>query len=435
MMGASYADFLAAKTRAVHQHGHQNITADDVHPLLHPWQRQIVAWAVRTGRAAVWADTGLGKTLMQLEWARLAGGPALVIAPLAVCRQTVREAARIGLSAHYVRDPADVTDGQLTVTNLEMVERFDPSWFDAVVLDESSILKQYDGRTRTMLIDWAARVPMRLSCTATPAPNDPEELTSQAAWLGVMSRVEMLAAYFVHDNSGWRLKGHAAEPMFRWMASWAVALRRPSDLGGDDDGYELPGLNILTHLVSADVPVPDGQLFAADLGGVGGRAKIRKATLDARCARAAELVAAEPDEPWVLWCGLNAEAERLTRTIPGAVDVHGTLSPDEKADRLLAFADGHIRVLVTKPSIAAHGLNWQHCARTAFVGLSDSYETYYQAMRRFHRYGQKRRVHAHVVLSELEGQIASNIARKERTSARTTTALVAAMRRQQQEIR
>lgn len=422
-----YAGFLARKQAIMPAYGH-DITADDVHPRLHDWQREIVAWAVRTGRAAIWADTGLGKTLMQVEWARLSGETALIVAPLAVCTQTVREAATVGVEAAYVRDPAQMTGTGLYVTNYEMVDRFDPDLFDAVVLDEASILKQSDGKTRGKLIAHFRDTPRRLACTATPAPNDIEELTNQAEFLGRSTRVNMLAAYFVHDSdTGWRLKGHAHGPMFKWMTSWAVALRRPSDIGYSDEGYDLPGLDIIPHLLPVDV-VPDDQLFATDLGGVGGRAAVRKQTLQARCEKAAELVAAEPDEPWLLWCGLNDEAETLARLIPGAVNVHGGWSPEDKADALLGFADGRIRVLITKPSIAAFGLNWQHCARMAFVGLSDSYEAYYQAIRRCYRYGQTRVVHAHVVLSDLESVIAANIARKEREASSITEGLVREMR-------
>lgn len=422
-----YAEFLASKHRQNQDVG-PVIDVADVHPSLHPWQARIVAWAVRTGRAAVWADTGLGKTRMQLEWARLSAGMSLIVAPLAVCAQTVREASAIGVTARYVRDGSDVGGpGVVWVTNYEMVRHFDPALFGAVVLDEASILKQSDGATRGMLIRHFSSVPRRLACTATPAPNDPEELTSQAEWLGVMPRTEMLAAYFIHDNDGWRLKGHAREPMFRWMSSWAVALRRPSDIGWDDDGYRLPGLNILPQHVEVNV-TPEGQLFATDLGGVGGRAAVRRQTLAARCARAAELVAAEPDEPWLLWCGLNDEADTLARLIPGAVNVHGTWSPEEKAEAFLDFADGKIRYLITKPSIAAFGLNWQHCARMVFVGINDSFETYYQAIRRCYRYGQPRVVDVHIVVSELERQIANNVARKERDAGRLVAELVAAMR-------
>ena len=422
----SYAEFLASKSAGVDKIG-PTFTPGDVHEYLHEWQRELVTWAATTGRAAIWADTGLGKTLMQLEWARLTAGDgtALIVAPLAVCEQTSREARKIGIDARYIRSDEDMGPG-IWITNYEMVQHFAASKLDAVVLDEASILKQSDGKTRTMLIKHFAPVRYRLSCTATPAPNDPEELTNQAEFLGVSTRVNMLAAYFIHDSDGWRLKGHARHPLYRWMSSWAVAIRRPSDMGYSDEGYDLPGLNIVPHLLDVDIQ-PEDQLFATDLGGVGGRAKIRKQTLAARCERAAELVAAEPDEPWLLWCGLNDEADMLAKLIPGAVNVHGGWSPEEKAKALLGFADGDIRVLVTKQSLAAFGLNWQHCARMAFVGLSDSYEAYYQAIRRCYRYGQTRVVDAHIVLSQLEGQIALNVARKEREAAHITSSLVAEM--------
>lgn len=424
-MSVSYRDFLARKTAAAAETG-RPIDAADAHSMLHPWQREIVAWAVRTGRAAIWADTGLGKTVMQLEWARLSGTTALVVAPLAVCQQTVREAAKLNITARYVRSDTDITGPGIWVTNYEMADRIDPARLDAVVLDEASILKNSDGKTRALLIQHFAGVPARLSCTATPAPNDPEELTNQAAFLGRSTRTEMLATYFVHDSDGWRLKGHARGPMFHWMSSWAVAIRRPSDMGYPDDGYQLPGLAIQAHTLDVGAEA-EGQLFATDLGGVGGRARVRRETLTARCERAAQLIADEPDEPWLIWCGLNDEADTLARLIPDAVNVRGSMAPEEKADALMGFADGTIRRLITKPSIAAFGLNWQHCARMVFVGLNDSYEAYYQAIRRCHRYGQTRIVQAHIVLSALEGQIASNVARKEREASALTAELVAAM--------
>ena len=429
----NYDEFLASKQRTAPEVG-RDVTTADVHPMLHPWQAEIVAWAVRTGRAAIWADTGLGKSFMQLEWARLSGDTSLVVAPLAVCAQTVREAEKLGIKAQYVRDPEQITGPGVWVTNYDIADRFPPTMFDAVVLDEASILKNSAGATRTMLIEHFQPVRRRLACTATPAPNDSEELTNQAEFLGVISRVEMLAAYFVHDSdAGWRLKGHARGPMFRWMSTWAVAIRMPSDMGYPDDGYVLPGLDIREHLLDVDA-VPDGQLFATDLGGVGGRAAVRRSTLDARCKRAADLVLAEPAEPWLIWCGMNDEAARLAELIPGAVNVHGSLSPDDKADMLLSFADGGIQYLVTKPSLASFGLNYQHCARQVFVGLSDSYEQYYQAIRRSYRYGQKRRVVAHVVLSALEGQIAANVRRKEQEAAQTMAELVAAIQSEKEQL-
>lgn len=432
-MGDTYAEFLARKARLSQPAG-VDVDQADVHPSLHAWQARITTWAVRVGRAAIWADTGLGKTRMQLEWARLSADRALIVAPLAVCAQTVQEAGRIGVTARYVRDQAAVDGPGIWVTNYEMVDHFDPDRFGAVVLDESSILKDVTSKTRDKLIALFARVPRRLACSATPAPNDVAELCNHAEFLGVSTRREMLSTYFIHDQNGWRAKRHARGPMFRWMSTWAVALRRPSDIGYPDDGYVLPELTIRSHLV----PVPDaqveGQLFATDLGGVGGRAKVRRATLAARVARAVDLVRAEPGEPWLLWCGLNDEADRLSAALPGAVNVHGSMKPEQKADLLLAFATGDIRTLITKPGIAAFGLNWQHCARMAFVGLSDSYEAYYQSIRRCWRYGQTRPVHAHVVLSDLEGQIADNVARKEREAATFTGELVAAMRAQEWEV-
>ena len=424
-MSGTYEEFLSRKVQDAPRIG-RTVKADEIANRLHDWQKEIVAWAVTTGRAAIWADTGLGKTLMQIEWARLSGATSLIVAPLAVCTQTVREAQTVGIEARYVRDPQDMNGPGVYVTNYEMVGHFNASSFDAVVLDEASILKQSDGKTRTKLIEHFKDVPMRLACTATPAPNDIEELTNQAEFLGRSTRVNMLAAYFVHDDEGWRLKGHAHAPMFKWMTTWAIALRRPSDLGYSDTGYALPGLEIVSHLLPIDVDV-EGQLFATDLGGVGGRAKVRKQTLEARCDKAARLVSDESDEPWLIWCGLNDEAQTLAKLIPGAVNVHGGLTAEQKAEALLGFADGNIKVLITKPSIAAFGLNWQHCARMVFVGLSDSYEAYYQAIRRCYRYGQKRVVIAHVVLSELEGQIAVNIGRKESDASIITAGMVKEM--------
>lgn len=428
MTMSDYTQFLARKESKIQILGCE-VDASDVHPMLHDWQNELVRWAVRTGRAALWADTGMGKTVMQLEWARLSGDRPLVVAPLAVCQQTVREAAKLGVLAAYVREYGDVDlfGTQIYVTNYERLQNFPPAAFDAVVLDESSILKQSDGKTRTMLIDWARDVPHRLACSATPAPNDPEELTNQAEWLGRMSRVHMLAAYFIHDQDGWRPKNHGKEPMYQWMSQWAVAIRKPSDVGGDDTGYDLPGLEVVSELVSANIEA-DGQLFATELGGVTGRAQMRRNTLAARVDKAAKLVANNPG-PWILWCGLNSEADALVDAIPGAVNVHGSLDPDEKSRLLLGFADGEFDVLVTKPSIASQGLNYQHCNRMAFVGLGDSFEQYYQAIRRCYRYGQTEVVYAHIILSDLESQIADNVRAKERQSSEITEGLIRAGRR------
>lgn len=388
-----------------------------------PWQIEIVEWAVRRGRAAIFADCGLGKTFMQLEWARLSGDRTLIVAPLSVARQTIREAGRLDITATYVRHEDQVTGNGVWVTNYEMIEHFDHSTFDDVVLDESSILKNVDGKTRRRLTELLSDVPARLACTATPAPNDVAELCNHAEFLGIMPRNEMLAAYFVHDEVGWRIKGHAVGPMYEWMAGWACAVRRPSDIGGSDDGYDLPPLNI--HPVTVDVEiVPDGQLFATDLGGIGGRAKVRQATLPARVAEAVRLANSTTDQ-WVVWCGLNAEASGVAKGVPDAVNVTGDMTPEAKAEALEAFQDGIIRVLVTKPSIAGFGMNFQNAHRMAFVGLGDSYEAYYQAIRRCWRFGQTEPVDVSVIVSRLEHQIVNNVQRKEQEAAQSTAELVA----------
>lgn len=289
------------------------------------------------------------------------------------------------------------------------------------LVHNSSLLKNVDGKTRQMLTKRFASVPFRLACTATPAPNDVAELTTHAEFLGLMSRAEMLAAYFVHDEDGWRLKGHGAEPMYEWMATWAVALRRPSDMGYSDEGYDLPPLRIIPEVVHAEVDSGE-QLFATDLGGVGGRAAVRRSTLTVRVDRAVSLV--QGREQWIVWCGLNSEADAVAANVEGSVNVEGSWTPDAKAKALEAFQDGQVRVLVSKPSICGHGMNFQNCANMAFVGLSDSWESYYQAIRRCYRFGQTRKVRAHIIVSALEQQIVNNVRRKEEEAARMTEALV-----------
>jgi len=422
----AYAAFIAGKERR-HLPIGIDVNVTDVHPMLHPWQAELVVWATKVGRAAVWADTGLGKTVIQVEWLRLMAKRGLIIAPLAVCAQTIREAAKVGVAVTYLREGgADLAPG-MYITNYEVADRFDPAGLDAVVLDEASILKQSTGKTRTLLIKHFAPVAYRLACTATPAPNDTEELTSQAEFLGVIPRQEMLAAYFVHDQDGWRVKKHARRSMYAWISSWAVAIRRPSDMGYPDDGYALPGLEIHSHLLDVDV-VPEGQLFATDIGGVGGRSRVRKATLAARVEKAVELVRQDTDQ-WVIWVGLNDEQDALLKLLgTESRSIDGRTPLDDRITINEDWIAGKFRVLLVKPGMYSFGMNWQHCAQMAFVGLSDSYESYYQCIRRCFRYGQTRIVHAHVVLSQLEGQIAANVRRKESEAASTTAALVAEMR-------
>ncbi len=422
----SYAAFLERKHRAAESDG---IVVDSLNDNLFDHQRHITRWALEKGRAAIFADTGLGKTFMQLEWADKIATETLILAPLSVARQTEREAALRGYDCTYVRHSDEVTGPGIWITNYEMADRFDPAVFDAVVLDESSILKNHTGATRTRLIKQWSSTKYRLACTATPAPNDVTELCNHAEFLGVMPRNEMLAAFFVHDDEGWRLKGHAAIPMYRWMASWAVAIRKPSDLGYDDDLYDLPPLNIIPQIVRVDI-APEGQLFATDLGGIGGRHQVRRETMDARIERAAKI--ATDDGQWIVWCGLNEEARRIATMVDGAVNVEGNWSPEDKADALERFQDGAIRVLVTKPSIAGFGMNFQNAHQMVFLGMSDSYESYYQAIRRCYRFGQTDPVDVHIVVSELEQQIVENVRSKEAESARMTAQLVHAMQHAQE---
>lgn len=387
-----------------------------LHPALKPHQRDLVRWGLGRGRCAVFADTGLGKSIIQLEWARHIPGDVLILAPLAVAAQTAREGALIGVGVTMCRDGADVRPG-INITNYDRLHRFDAGRFRGVVLDESSIIKHHDAKTLRVLLDAFAATPFKLCATATPAPNDWTELGTHAEFLGACSRAEMLSEYFCHDGGEtqtWRLKGHARKAFWRWVATWAALVRRPSDLGHDDADYALPPLNIHEHLLDADRAsvVASGLLFAQPAEGLMERRDARRGSLSARVAACAERVNADAD-PWIVWCDLNAESEALTRSIRGAVEVRGSDDADVKEARLRDFAEGRVRVLVTKPSIAGFGLNWQHCARVAFVGVTDSWEAYYQAVRRCWRFGQKRAVEVHVYASELEGAVVRNLRRKE----------------------
>jgi DNA modification methylase len=419
-----YQDFLSTKKVTDKPTG-KPCQPSDVHEKLFDFQRLIVAWAVKRGRAAIFADCGLGKTLMQLEWARLVGGRCLVLTPLAVSSQTIREAAKIGLVAKYAHDQIEATEA-ITVTNYERLDKFDAGKFDSVVLDESSILKSFDGKTRTTLIEKFANTPYRLCCTATPAPNDHAELANHSEFLGVMTRTEMLATFFVHDEQHWRMKGHAADAFWRWLVSWAVCIRNPSDIGCDDTRFKLPKLNIRQVEVVTTFR-QEGMLFGHDVAGIQGRIQARRNTIDARVTAAARLCA-ESKEQWLIWCGMNRESELLTKTISDAVEVKGSDDAEDKEARLLGFVDGSNRVLVTKPSIAGFGMNFQNCHNVVFVGLSDSYEEYYQAVRRCWRFGQKREVNVWLVTADVEQVVVSNIKQKEQEAAKMQDAMVEQMR-------
>ena len=416
----SYQEFLKNKAAIVQASG---IDVEDsaLHQKLFPFQRDLVRFALRKGRSAIFADTGLGKTFMQLEWARLTGERTLILAPLSVARQTVRQAAGIDINAQYARKQVEVT-GQIVITNYEMLDHFDAEEFGAVVLDESSILKALDGKTKAKLIDMFAKTPYRLCCTATPAPNDISEIANHAEFLGIISRTEMLAMFFVHDDSGWRLKGHAEEPFYRWLASWGMSIRKPSDLGYSDEGYILPELTIEPHFVETDY-TPDDALFVVGMKGITDRAKIRKATVPRKARKVADMVNASDDQ-WIVWCGLNDEGEMAHRMIEGSVLVEGNQAPEEKAAAIEAFQDGEFKVLITKPKIAGFGMNMQNARHMAFLGLSDSWEAYYQCIRRSWRFGQTAPVDVHVVLADAEGDIWENIQRKDEEANRMRENLI-----------
>lgn len=419
---SDYQDFLAAKLPTTIASG-RDVSQHEVNPALFPFQRDIVRWSVRKGRAAIFADCGLGKTPMQLEWAHLTGQPTLIVAPLSVTQQTVREGVKFGIPVQYARDQSQVSS-TIVITNYEMVDHFDAGAFGAVVLDESSILKSFEGKVRTQLIQTFRDTPYRLCCTATPAPNDIAEIANHAEFLGIMTRAEMLAAYFVHDDEGWRLKGHAREAFYRWLASWSMSLRKPSDLGYSDDGYELPALTISPIIIESEYR-PEGQLFHTKLRGITDRSAVRRRTLTERVAAAASIINADSHQ-WVAWVGLNDEGTDLMELLgDDAILVEGSQSPSEKANAIERFVDGTVRVLVTKPSIAGFGLNMQNCSRMVFVGLNDSYEAYYQAIRRCWRFGQNDPVHVYIVLSDAEQEVYQNVLSKEKEALQMTAELTA----------
>lgn len=424
----SYSDFIARKLTKVPPTGLADFRLPDG---LFDHQRVLTEWAVKRGRAAIFADTGLGKSRMQLAWSaavRDAGHDVLILAPLAVAAQTVAEGREIGVDVTLCREACDVKQG-INITNYDRLHKFDCSRFGGVVLDESSVIKHHDSKTLATLLEAFRMTPFKLCATATPAPNDWVELGTHAEFLGLCTQVEMLSEYFVHDGGDtqtWRLKGHARQQFWRWVASWAALVRNPADLGFDGSRYNLPALHVRQHTTASTGHDQDatGMLFALEANTLSERRNARRASLEGRVAECAAMVNADR-EPWIVWCDLNAEGDALRAAIPDAVEIRGSDDPDVKEQRLVDFAAGRIRVLVTKPSIAGFGLNWQHCARMAFVGVTDSWEAYYQAVRRCWRFGQQREVSVHIFASDLEGAVVSNLARKERDAKAMADALSA----------
>lgn len=415
-----YPKFLETKRVLIPNSG-PNIQKDQVHSKLFPFQRDIVPWAIRKARAAVFADTGLGKTFIQLEWSRLITKKnRLIVAPLSIARQTVDLAKDIGIDVKYSPDGKAYP---FTITNYERIYRFNPKEFESVVLDESSLLKGLDGKTRKKLNLLFRDTPYRLCCTATPAPNDITEIANHAEFLGIMTRVDLLATFFTHDDNGWRLKKHAEIPFYEWLASWGMAIRTPSDLGYSDEGYILQKLTVTPLWVETKLR-PKGQLFWNGLNGIVDRSRVRKGTLDERITAAANLINSKPGQ-WIVWTGLNEESEKLASLISDAKEISGQTHVDEKVRLIEAFQDRKFRVLVTKPKIAGFGMNFQNCHQMVFVGLSDSWEAYYQCIRRCYRFGQKHPVSVYIVLSEAERAIYQNVQRKEKEADEMTSKLIA----------
>lgn len=406
----NYEDFLKSKRFVLESSGF-DIDKTELNPMLYEFQKDIVRWALKKGKACIFADCGLGKTPMQLSWAHQvcthAGGMVLILAPLAVADQTKREAEKFGYTAKVVESQSECISG-INITNYEKMDKFVANEFVGVVLDESSILKSYSGKVRTAIIQNFHSVPYKLACTATPAPNDYMEIGNHSEFCGVMTRSEMLSMFFVHDGgqtSKWRLKGHATDVFWQWLATFSVFVDNPANIGYQVSGYDLPKLNINEIIVDGNEPIKESLTLTE-------RREARKESLELRCKKAAKLVNSS-NEKWLVWCDLNDESARLSELISESVEVKGSDKSEYKSNSMLAFSDGTVKCLITKPKIAGFGMNWQNCHNMIFTGLSDSYEQYYQAVRRCWRFGQEKPVNVYIIISAKEGCVKENIERKQ----------------------
>jgi len=429
-----YQSYIELKRQRGADSGFDPISMSDS---LFDFQQELTEWAIKKGRAAIFADCGLGKTAMQLVWAdnvaRKTGKPVLVLTPLAVSSQTINEGMKFGIECERSRDGS--IPSQITVSNYERLHYFNFEDFSGVVCDESSILKSFDGARRTAIIEFMRKVPYRLLATATAAPNDYTELGNSSEALGYLGHMDMLNRFFKNDRNNsatkrlygeapeWRFKGHGERPFWRWVTSWARACRKPSDLGFNDDRFDLPSLIEKEHIVEYNEPL-DGQLFRLPAVTLLEQRQERKKTIQERCELAAQLV--EHDLPAIVWCHLNAEGDLLESLIPDAVQVSGSDSDDAKESKLLSFANGETRVLVTKPRIGAWGLNFQHCSHMVYFP-SHSYEQYYQAVRRCWRFGQKNNVTVDLVMTEGERKVLENLQRKSEQASEMFDRLVEEM--------
>ena len=412
-----YESYISQKLETV---GPSGLIASPKDIGLFDFQESIARWALRRGRAAVFADTGLGKTRMELAWAdticRETGAPVLMLAPLAVAAQTVAQGAEVGIDVNHAREQSDIKPG-INITNYDRLHLFDTSSLSGVVADESSIIKHENSKTLQMMMDKFSRTPYKLCATATPSPNDFTELGTHAEFLGICTRTEMLSEFFVHDGgdtASWRLKGHARDEFWKWVTSWGVMVRSPADIGFDATRYILPPLRMHEHLIESSMEEAQSQglLFPVQASTLMERKAARKGSMSARVECCADLVN-KTDGHFLVWCDLNDEGNMLNDAIPGSVNVQGSDDTETKEKNLLAFANGDFRVLITKPKIAGFGLNFQQCHQQAFVGVNDSFESFYQSVRRSWRFGQKNPVDIHLFVSETEGSVLANLKRKE----------------------
>lgn len=410
-----YIDFLKQKQ---YRSNKQGFEVETVNPLLFLFQKALVRWGLRKGRSAIFADTGLGKSIMQLSWAdevhKHTQLPVLILAPLAVARQTADDGeTKYNIPVKYVRDQSEVING-LNITNYDRLDKFDTSTFVGIVLDESSILKSFTGKTTNDLIERFTDTPYKLCCTATPSPNDFTEIGTTAEFLGVKRRSEMLSEFFINDITsgiGWRLKGHSEAKFYEWIATWAMFIKKPSDLGYDDTGYDLPGLNIKTITVESKIEI--GELLPTLAETLSERRKARKDSLVERVDKTVEIINQTPQEQFLVWCDFNNESESLGKAIDDGVEVRGADKPEKKEKALNGFAKNEVKRLISKPSIAGWGMNFQSCHNMIFCGLSDSFEMFYQAVRRCYRFGQTEIVNVYVIVSESEENVLKNIQRKQ----------------------
>jgi hypothetical protein len=433
-MDKEYAEFLASKAVRAPMRGLKTVPA--LAPHLFNYQAHAVAHALQAGGAGCFLDTGLGKTECQLDFLRHASeatnGRALLLTPLAVAQQTRRRAEKWGYEARVIRDQSEAGEG-INICNYDRLDKLDPAWFGAASLDEASILKSFTGKTTRALIEAFRGHRFKLAATATPAPNDHMELGNYAEFLEIMRANEMLSRWFINDTSTasqeWRLKGHAEADFWDWVASWARAAEMPSDLGGDDTGFVLPELAIIRHRARESQITGGEGLFANISMSATNMHDVKRQTSAARAEMIGEVIAREPDETWLIWCDTDYEADALKATIPDAIEVRGSQPVEKKEELLEAFGTGQAKRLITKPSLAGFGLDWSHCARMAFVGRSYSYETFYQAVRRCQRFGQKRQVQVHIAVAEGEAEIGRIVERKTADHAKMKTAMRAAMAR------